>query len=335
MNISPPPNRLNSSILIIGILFLFILATSAHAQRIKQNDVFFVSTPGTVARVGDEYVYDIIVAGLDPSEGKEIYLFTDGDWLSLVDNGDLTARLSGVPAPSDLGTKTTIVLQVGKNLIIDLTVQSSIYIKDAQTTSISTVPSLIINEEDGYNYEIELENFDPANPPSIFLGLNPNSTIPQWLTINDFKDGTARLSGVPDDAAVGYTNVILTISDFGVILDQQTFTIDVLPVNDDPSFVIPFKQTAHIDDLYRTTIMLKDVDQTDTLTISAIEKPNWLNVTDQGDGSILLEGTPMMTDIGENAIRLLGEDGNGGSDTLDFTITVSEFYMLYMPLIQK
>ena len=67
----------------------------------------FTSTPITIATVNQMYSYTIIVTDADTAYGDSIYISdyrsTYPSWLTLVDNGDGTATLSGTPSTSDIG----------------------------------------------------------------------------------------------------------------------------------------------------------------------------------------------------------------------------------------
>ncbi len=58
------------------------------------------------------------------------------------------------------------------------------------------------------------------------------------------------------------------------------------------------------------------------LTFSSTTQPNWLTLTDNGNGTATLSGTPSLTDIGSANVTLVVTDGSG-SDTQSFTITVN------------
>ncbi|MCD4664535.1 MAG: hypothetical protein K8R68_04625, partial [Bacteroidales bacterium] len=57
----------------------------------------FASEPDTMATINIEYVYEISVSDPDPMDTINITAEQLPDWLTLVDNGDGTALLSGVP----------------------------------------------------------------------------------------------------------------------------------------------------------------------------------------------------------------------------------------------
>ncbi len=59
------------------------------------------------------------------------------------------------------------------------------------------------------------------------------------------------------------------------------------------------------------------------LTITAPTLPSWLTLTDNGDGTALLEGTPTIADVDTHPVALeVADDPSDGTDSLEFSIRV-------------
>jgi hypothetical protein len=56
--------------------------------------------------------------------------------------------------------------------------------------------------------------------------------------------------------------------------------------------------------------------------IAAPTKPAWLTLTDKGDGTATLSGTPAASDVGQHNVTLEATDSKGAKATQSFTITV-------------
>lgn len=101
-----------------------------------------------------------------------------------------------------------------------------------------------------------------------------------------------------------------TVVDTNGLTATATVTVTVLPVNDAPEFVaaeaIP---DVNAGQPFSTTVRATDVDQTDTLTVSSLQLPAWLQLTDHGDGSATLNGVPTNTDAGPQTVSLEVSDG--------------------------
>ena len=75
----------------------------------------------------------------------------------------------------------------------------------------------------------------------------------------------------------------------------------------------------------------------DALTITAPVLPGWLSLTDHGDGTATLNGTPGNDDVGDHSVSLQVRDTAGLTGTQAFTITVSETpdHYIYLPLVWR
>jgi MYXO-CTERM domain-containing protein len=69
-------------------------------------------------------------------------------------------------------------------------------------------------------------------------------------------------------------------------------------------------------------VAASDVDAGDSLTITATTLPTWLTLTDNGDGTASLAGTPDNADVGTHSVALEVTDGMA-SDTQSFDIAVT------------
>jgi hypothetical protein len=116
-----------------------------------------------------------------------------------------------------------------------------------------------------------------------------------------------------------------------------TVTITVTPINDAPAFTSTPATNGTVDVDYTYDVTADDVDNAVTdLTITAPTRPGWLTLTDNGDGTATLIGTPIDADIGDHPIVLQVSDGTA-TTTQPFTITVSAetMYYIYLPTLFK
>lgn len=103
-----------------------------------------------------------------------------------------------------------------------------------------------------------------------------------------------------------------------------TFAITVNPQNDAPSFSSNALPAGTADTAYSHTISTTDSDSGDTRTItSATSLPAWLALTDSGDGTATLTGTPSNDNVGTYNTVLLGTDAGGSTATQSFAIAVN------------
>ena len=101
----------------------------------------------------------------------------------------------------------------------------------------------------------------------------------------------------------------------------ETVVIDIVDVNEAPVFDSTSVTVATEDALYSYTITTSDVDG-DVLSINGLTVPAWLTLTDNGDGTATLTGTPTNAEVGDHSVSLEVSDGSLTA-TQNFTLTVS------------
>lgn len=91
------------------------------------------------------------------------------------------------------------------------------------------------------------------------------------------------------------------------------------PTNNAPVFTsTPPNPLTKVGTVYSYSITVTDADA-DTITITAPVLPSWLTLTDNGDGTATLTGTPAAANYGANSVTLRASDG---TDTTDQSVTV-------------
>ena len=98
-----------------------------------------------------------------------------------------------------------------------------------------------------------------------------------------------------------------------------------LPPASPPIFIEPFDVTwisqSNISGALFQIAAL-DPNPGDSVTLTIIDKPNWLTITDQGDGTALISGTPSDTDEGTATFEIQASDDSGE------TAAVTQIYSL-------
>ncbi len=93
----PGLNKLNLSIYRDNTNAYLLEPLELDLRELFNRPPEFASEPDTMATINIEYVYEISVSDPDPMDTINITAEQLPDWLTLVDNGDGTALLSGVP----------------------------------------------------------------------------------------------------------------------------------------------------------------------------------------------------------------------------------------------
>ena len=199
---------------------------------------------------------------------------------------------------------------------------------DAPGYTVST-GSLAINEGDSQQFSVVL-TAQPQN--DVFIDLSStNSTIATvsstQLTFSNTNWNTQQhiTVSVPEDNNLvnESTTIIASINnasdvDFTGIAGQ---TINISTTDNDTAPVFTSSPITDIDEdvMYSYSIVVSDVDN--DIPIISLETPiSWLSLTDNGDGTATLLGTPLNEDVATYTIRLRATD--------DLTFTEQTFQLL-------
>jgi hypothetical protein len=114
------------------------------------------------------------------------------------------------------------------------------------------------------------------------------------------------------------------VADVDGAVDTQNFTLTVI-MSMMPQKSPALPPTSATEDIsYTYDIVADDPDAGDSLTISALTAlPSWLTLTDNGNGTATLTGTPTNDEVGGHTIELEVADADGAVDTQNFTVTVT------------
>ena len=155
-----------------------------------------------------------------------------------------------------------------------------------------------------------------------------NSSIVVTGTANDLNNAIDGLVYTPNANYNGSDTLAINVNDQGASgtggaqTASELLALTINPVNAIPVFTSTAPVAASEDASYTYNVTTSDNDDEDTLSITATRLPDWLVLTDQGDGTAILSGIPTNTDVGENAVELLVTDAAGTSSTQRFSITV-------------
>ena len=266
----------------------------------------FTSTAVTKDNAGSIYTYNITTTNPDIGDTRTISASTLPNWLIFQDNGNGTATLTGTPNNSVNNPNITLTVQDAGGLTS--TQIFTIGINHAPTFTSTAIAK--DNVSSLYTYNITTTDPDTGDTRTISA-----STLPSWLTFQDNGNGTATLTGTPNNS-VNNPNITLTVQDAGGLTSTQIFTIGI---NHAPTFTSTAIAKDNVGSLYTYNITTTDPDTGDTRTISASTLPSWLTFKDNGDGTATLTGTPGSTDPNPN-IQLTVTDTGGLTATQSFTV---------------
>jgi hypothetical protein len=271
----------------------------------------FTSSPVTEASQGSPYSYSVSATDDD---GDPISFSTGAplpDWLSLVDNGDGTALLSGTPQASDAGTASITLRASDGSLSSDQ--MFSIDVNGAP--SFSSTP--VLDASAGVLYSYTLVATDPN--PGDSLSIEPRDPLPAWLELVDNGDGTATLSGTPAESDIGSFDIAIEVSD-GSLSGLQEFTVTVTMANQ-PPVATELSDDAGVELVaYARDVAFAFTDpDDDVLSFSATGLPASLQI-DATTG--VISGTPVLGDNGDYTITVRATDPDGLFAESSFVLSI-------------
>ena len=176
--------------------------------------------------------------------------------------------------------------------------------------TLTSTGALTITDTDTYDNPVSFNDVVSTATTYGSFELTGNS----WTYTLDNANATVQALDVTEAITDSYTF-------FASDGTSQTVTVTIngaedIPVIDSTAIIVATEDAA-----YSYTISTSDVD-VETLTITATTLPGWLTLTDNGDGTATLTGTPLNANVGNNNVVLNVSDGNVSSNQ-SFTITVT------------
>lgn len=236
-------------------------------------------------------------------------LTTNATWLNM----DSYGFLYGTPENGDVGqswVNVSVSAEPGNFDFSNFTL-TVLNVNDAPTILTGNYTNCT---EDGF-FEMNLSavDIDPTNDP---LTWNMTTDVSFLL----FNATAGYLNGTPDNTDVGLHWMELTVSDGQGGWDTLNVTLEVLNVNDPPVITTLDVNVSIQDTLYSVNYEATDIDPTNDLL-------NWSLLTNAPFLSInhttgVLSGRPANDDVSIYWVNVSVNDGNGGGDRTNFTLTV-------------
>jgi len=247
-------------------------------------------------------------------------------WLSF---NAATRTFSGTPTNSDVGTiSVKVVADDGNGGTIFDTFDIVIANTNDAPTVANAIPDQNATEDSAFNFQFASNTFndvDVGNTLSYSATLSGGAALPSWLS---FNATTRTFSGTPLNADVGTISIEVTADDGNGGTIADTFDIVIANTNDAPTVAnIILNQNATEDAAFSFQFpanSFNDVDVGDTLTYTSTlagggALPTWLSFN---AATRTFSGTPTNSDVGAISVKVVADDGNGGTvfDTFDIVI---------------
>ncbi len=224
--------------------------------------------------------------------------------VSLTDNGNGTATLGGTATLA--GTYT-----------LNLAAANGIAPNAAQTFTLTVTEPPAITSVASTTFTVGTAGtFTITTTGYPLPGITSTSTLPGGVTLTDNANGTATLAGTPTEN--GVFTLDLTAAN-GVSPDAaQTF---ILTVNEAPAITSAASTSFMVGTAGTFTITTTGYPDAVT-TLRGGTLPSGVTLTDNGDGTATLGGTP--TESGVFTLSLTAANGVSPDATQTFTLTVNE-----------
>ncbi|HEV2295516.1 MAG TPA: LamG-like jellyroll fold domain-containing protein [Tepidisphaeraceae bacterium] len=274
------------------------MIATIHLLPTPTTPVFATTPPAGRLSPGDSFSYMIEATDVN---GDALAFSVAHDlpgWLTLVDNGDGTATLTGTPPEAEWATAVYVQVSDGS-----WTTEQFVPIQVNRAPAFTTtfLPGATAEQDYAYDVYASDPDFDPLTMTAV--------SLPAWLTLEEYGYGAWRLIGMPTNANAGDHSVVLRLSDGTSNVDQRV-VIPVTPINHAPVFAsVAPPPTAYFDAHYTYTLSTTDPDG-DPLSITATGLPSWLKLADHGDGGATLSGIPVDSLASSHLITLRVSDGN-------------------------
>ncbi|WP_051291139.1 putative Ig domain-containing protein [Pedobacter glucosidilyticus] len=201
-------------------------------------------------------------------------------------------------------------------------------VNDAPTIA-NAIPNQNATQNSAFNFQFALNSFTDADAGNVLTytaQLVGGGALPSWLS---FNAATRTFSGTPLNANVGTISIDVTADDNNGGTVTDNFSIIIANINDAPTVAnaIP-NQNATEDQLFSfqfATNTFADIDAGTILTYTTQltgggALPTWLSFN---ASTRSFSGTPLNANVGTISIDVIANDGNGGTVTDNFNITVS------------
>ncbi|MCK9389194.1 MAG: putative Ig domain-containing protein, partial [Sulfuritalea sp.] len=243
-------------------------------------------------------------------------------WLSF---NAATRTFSGTPGNSDVSGPITLTVTATDSANVTASADFTLAVFNVNDAPmlVNPVEDTAATEDSVFSFVVPDTTFsdvDAGVSLRYSAALASGDDLPGWLS---FSPLTRTFSGTPTNHDVGEITVRISAADPDGASRSDDFKITVTNVNDAPTFTSKAPITATEDSVYSYTIATSDVDANDTRVITATTKPAWLSLTDNGNGTATLSGTPGDASVGTHNLVLTVADATGASITQDFSVTVA------------
>ena len=306
------PTRADTGTYLVGIT-VFINAQPWEGRhyfslRVKSSNAspLITSQPDTTAAEDTQYTYQLVAT--DDDGDPLAFQLTQGPPNMTVSPDGL---IQWLPLQEDVGlVQVTVSVSNDQGAVqqqqFALTVQPTKQPTNDPPT-IASAPDTVALEDEGYEYALG------ATDPDIDDILSYRLLVaPQGMDVDSL--GVVRWQ--PDQADVGLHPITVQVLDQSNADTVQTFLLEVVQVDDPPTFTSQPDTTALEDGLYQ--YLATATDEEGTQLQFALAGPTGMNLVDAQ-----LSWIPLQADVGRHVVTLTATDSSGQSASQAFELVVA------------
>ncbi len=223
----------------------------------------------------------------------------------------VTTAFSWTPTAADLGSRV-MTFTAEDNSVNQTTTSVTIIVSLNPVFDVPPTPALAGRQciAPGTLHQETIQVHSPDVNQNVTLSTSTTVSGVSYspsLPVGGANSVQTTMSWTPTVSQYGDHNFVYTATDGFSHTTTHNFT---LVVNSVPAFTSVPVTSAIVGQTYTYNIVVSDPDIAygDILEILATAKPAWLTLTDNGDGTATLTGTPALTDVGLNHVQLDAED---------------------------
>ncbi len=208
--------------------------------KVNNTNPKFTAFPSDPSIMDEDALYTFDINCTDEHEGNSAFSLINGpSWLT-IDN--YTGELSGMPNNSQVG-QHLIDISVNDGFGGIVNKQFNLIVNNINDApEIITTDIITAIEDILYMNDYDASDIDPTSD-TFKWSINTNCS---WLSINNI---TGVVSGIPENADVGWNWINVSVTDGHDGYDWSNFTVSVTPVNDPPKIITQNILTA-IEDVF-------------------------------------------------------------------------------------
>jgi hypothetical protein len=272
------------------------------------NDAPAITSPAkTTFTVGTKGTFQVTTTGY-PVPGVT-YSGKLPSGVSLVDNSDGTASLSGTPAAGAGGTYS-FVITAGNNVGTAASQTFTLTVNEAPTITSPATTTFVTGV---------VSSFTVTTGGFPLPSLTSSGSLPHGISFVDNGDGTATLGGKADPGTGGTYHLIISAVNSVGSAPTQDF---VLTVNDAPAITSVAKTTFTVG--MKGTYTVTTTGYPAPAISTNTKLPSGVSLVDNGDGSATLSGTPADATGGTYSLTLTASNNIGTAATQPFVLTINQ-----------